>query len=67
MKAAILCNGINWKITQKHYIYIYTYIYIYIHTLLRLHILPHVVTLCFTYDDDDDDLQTGEEDGWVQS
>ena len=26
---------------------------------LRLHLLSHVVTLCFTYADDDDDLQTG--------
>ena len=25
-----------------------------------------IVTLCFTYADDDDDLQTGAEDGWVQ-
>ena len=24
---------------------------------LMLHLLPHVVTLCFTYADDDDDLQ----------
>ena len=27
MKAAILCNGINWTINKKHYIYIYIYIY----------------------------------------
>ena len=25
---------------------------------LKLHLLPHVVTLCFTYADDNDDLQT---------
>ena len=25
---------------------------------LKLHLLLHVVTLCFTYADDDDDLQT---------
>ena len=25
MKAAILCNGINWTINKKHYIYIYIY------------------------------------------
>ena len=29
MKAAILCNGINWTINKKHYIYIYMYIYTY--------------------------------------
>ena len=30
MKAAILCNGMNWTITKKTlYIYIHTYIYIY--------------------------------------
>ena len=29
---------------------------------LKLHLLPHVVALCFTYDDN---LQTGAEDGWV--
>ena len=33
---------------------------------IRLHLLPHVVTLCFTYADDDDDLQTGAEDGLVR-
>ena len=32
---------------------------------LRLHLLLHVVTLCFTYTNDDDDLQTGAEDGLV--
>ena len=32
---------------------------------LRLHLLLHVVTLCYTYADDDDGLQTGAEDGWV--
>ena len=32
---------------------------------LKLHLLLHVVTLCFTYADEDDDLQTGAEDGWV--
>ena len=26
---------------------------------LKLHLLPHGVTLCFTYADDDGDLQTG--------
>ena len=31
MKAAILCNGINWTINKKHYIYIYIYIYIYVY------------------------------------
>ena len=30
-----------------------------------LHLLLQLVTLCFTYADDDDDLQTGAEDGWV--
>ena len=25
---------------------------------LKLHLLPHVAKLCFTYADDDDDLQT---------
>ena len=25
MKAAILCNGINWTINIKHFIYIYIY------------------------------------------
>ena len=34
--------------------------------LLRLHLLQHVVTLCFAYVDDDDDLQIGEEDGWFR-
>ena len=29
---------------------------------LRLHLLLHVVTLCFTYADDDGNLQTGAED-----
>ena len=29
---------------------------------LKLHLLPHGVTLCITYSDD---LQTGAEDGWV--
>ena len=28
MKAAILCNGINWTINKKHYIYIYIYVYV---------------------------------------
>ena len=32
--------------------------YICVHIWLKLHILPHVVTLCYTYTDDDDDLQT---------
>ena len=32
---------------------------------LKLHLLSQVVTLCFTYADDDDDLQTGAVDGWV--
>ena len=27
---------------------------------LKLHLLPHVVTLRFTYADDDNDLQTGD-------
>ena len=33
---------------------------------LKIHLLLHVVTLCFTYANDDDDLQTGGEDGWVR-
>ena len=33
----------------------YTCTYIY---LRKLHLLPHVVILCFTYANDDDDLQT---------
>ena len=32
---------------------------------VKVTLLPHVVTLCFTYADDDDDLQKGAEDGWV--
>ena len=39
---------------------------IHIYILLGLHLLPHVVTQCFTYANDDDDLQTGAEDGWVR-
>ena len=34
--------------------------------LKQLHLRPHSVTLCFTYTDDDDDLQTGAEVYWVQ-
>ena len=30
---------------------------------LKLQLIPHFVTLCFTYDDD---LQTGTEDVWVR-
>ena len=26
MKAAILCNGINWTIKKQHYVYAYIYI-----------------------------------------
>ena len=33
---------------------------------LLLHLLPHGMTLCFTYADVDDDLQTGAEDGWLR-
>ena len=28
MKADILCNGINWTINKKHYIYIYEYTFV---------------------------------------
>ena len=39
--------------------YIYVYICIYIAVKqLKLHLLLHDVTLCFTCADDDDDLQT---------
>ena len=63
------------------YIYIYIYIVVYTREFsedkvlnivnvelwqLNLHLLPHVVTLCFTYADDDDDLQTSAEDHWVR-
>ena len=33
--------------------------------MIKLHLLLHVVTLCFTYADDDDGLQTGAEGGRV--
>ena len=33
---------------------------------LKLHIVPHVVALCFTCADDDNDLLAGAEDGWVR-
>ena len=32
----------------------------------KLHIVPHVVALCFICADDDDDLLAGAEDGWVR-
>ena len=47
-------------------IHTHTHIYIVVKTrefsenkVLRVHLLRHVVTLCFIYIDDDDDLQTG--------
>ena len=61
-----------------HYLYLFIYLsillmiyihfqYVYIYLWqLKLHLLPHAVTLCFTYVDDDDGLQTGAEDGWVR-
>ena len=33
--------------------------FVYVYKQLRLHLLPHGVTLCFTYVVDDDDPQTG--------
>ena len=42
MKAAILCNGINWTINKKHNIYIYIYIYIVL--LLIVDVVPLMKT-----------------------
>ena len=46
------------------HVYIMLCIMYYVLCMLKLHLFPHVVTLCFTYGDDDD-LQTGAEDGWL--
>ena len=42
MKAAILCNGINWTINKKNTIYTYIYIYIYVYIYIRIYICVYL-------------------------
>ena len=53
--------NIFYTMSFKKYQSLTNVIYVCIYVWLRLHLLPHIVTLCFTYADDDDELQTGAE------